>query len=83
MEYSQLIHIGTYGFHTLHNAFSHSAKALLWKLKELLNAMYKLFDEFPYRLTDYKTLISTTEKDYVLKFFSYRWIENESIARKA
>lgn len=55
MEYSQLIHIGTYGFHTLHNAFSHSAKALLWKLKELLNAMYKLFDEFPCRLTDYKT----------------------------
>ena len=49
MEYSQLIHTRTYGFHALHNAFSHSAKARSWKLKELLSALYKILDEFPSR----------------------------------
>ena len=41
MEFSQLIHIGTYGLHTLHNAFSHGAKASSWKVRELLSAITK------------------------------------------
>ena len=40
----KLIHIGTCGLHTLHNAFSHGAKASLRKLDEPLSAMYKIFD---------------------------------------
>ena len=32
---------------------------------------------------DELTTRSATEKDYFLKFCSYRWIENESITRKA
>ena len=64
MEFSQLIHIGTCGLHTLHNAFSHGAKASSWKLKELLSAMYKIFDESPSRWADYESLTSATDKDY-------------------
>ena len=33
MVYSKLIHTGTRGLHTLHNAFSHGVKASSWKLK--------------------------------------------------
>ena len=83
MEFSQLIHIGTCGLHTLHNAFSHGAKASSWKLKELLSAMYKIFDENPSRRADYESLTSATDKDYALKFCSHRWIENELVARRA
>ena len=83
MEFSRLIHIGTCGLHTFHNAFSHGAKASSWKLKELLSAMYKIFDENPSRRADYESLTSATDKDYALKFCSHRWIENELVARRA
>ena len=81
MEFSQSIHIGTCGLHALHNAFSHGAKASSWKLKELLSAIYKIFDESPPRWADYESLTSAT--DYALKFCSHRWIENELVARRA
>ena len=74
---------GTCGLHTLRNAFSHGAKANSWKLKELLSAMYKIFDENPSRQADYESLTSATDKDYALKFCSHRWIENELVARRA
>ena len=64
MEFSRLIHTGTCGLHTFHNAFSHGAKASSWKLKELLSAMYKIFDESPSRRADYESLTSATDKDY-------------------
>ena len=64
IEFSRLIHIGTCGLHTFHNAFSHGAKASSWKLKELLSAMYKIFDENPSRRADYESLTSATDKDY-------------------
>ena len=83
MEFSQLIHIGTCGLHTIHNDFSHSSKASSWKLKELLRTMYKIFDESPSRRADYESLTSATDKDYALKFCSHRWIENELVARRA
>ena len=83
MEFSRLIHIGTCGLHTFHNAFSHGAKASSWKLKELLSTMYKIFDENPSRWADYESLTSATDKDYALKFCSHRWIENELVARRA
>ena len=83
MEFSQLIHIGTCGLHTLHNAFSHGAKASSWKLKELLSAMYTIFDDSPSRRADYESLTSATDKDYALKFCFHRWIENELVARRA
>ena len=83
MKFSQLIHIGTCRLHTLHNAFSHGAKANSWKLKELLSAMYKIFDENPSRRADYESLTSATDKDYALKCCSHRRIENELVARRA
>ena len=83
MKYSQLIHIRTCGLHALKNAFSLGDKASLWKLKELLSAMYKIFDESPSRQANKETLTSETEKDYALKFCSHWWIENELITRKA
>ena len=67
MEFSQLIHIGTCGLHTLQNAFSHGAKTSSWKLKERLSARYKIFDESPSRGADYESLISATDKDYCIK----------------
>ena len=83
MEFSQLIHRGTCGLHTLHSVFSHGAKTSSWKLKELLSAMYKMFDESPSRQADYESLTSATDKDYALKFCSHRWTENELVARRA
>ena len=82
-EYSQLIHIGICGLHSLCNALSNCAKASSWKMKELLSAMYKIFNESLSRRADYEILTSATEKDYFLKFCSYWWFENESITRRA
>lgn len=53
----------------------YGAKASSWKLKELLSAMYEIFDDTPSRRVGYETLTSATKKDYVLKFYSHRWIE--------
>ena len=64
MEFSHSIHIGTCALHTLHNAFSHGAKASSCKLKEFLTAMYKIFDQNPSRRADYESLTSATDKDY-------------------
>ena len=83
MEFSQLIHTRTCGLHTLHNTFSHGANASSWKLKERLNAMYKIFDESSSRRAGYESSTSATDKEYALKFCSHRWIENELVSRRA
>ena len=70
MEYSQLIHIGICGLHSLYNALSNCAKAISWKMKELLIAMYKIFNERLSRRADYETLTLATEQRKKIIFLS-------------
>lgn len=63
---SRLVDLGTCQLHTLHNGFQHDKKANGWKL-ELLNAMYKMFDESPGRGADYEKIMTAIESDFALK----------------
>ena len=53
-ELSLLINIGTWGLHTIHNSMKHGENSSGWKLKKLLQSMYKLFEEAPKRCKKYE-----------------------------
>ena len=82
-ELNELLDIGTWGFHVVHNAFQHGKKASNWNVKKHLSAMGKIFPESPSRRADFEKLISSTKSDFPLPFCSTRWTENAIIARKA
>ena len=69
---SRLVDLGTCGLHILHNGFLHGEKASVWKLKSLLNAMYKVLDESPARRIDYEKITAAIEIDYGPQFCSHR-----------
>ena len=53
-ELSCLINIGSCGLHTIHNSMKHGENSSGWKLKKLLQSMYKLFEEAPKRCEKYE-----------------------------
>ena len=40
------------------------------------------FHEAPGRQTDYKTVTSSMEKDYVMGFVTHKWMENDKVAKQ-
>ena len=55
-ELSCLIHIGSCGLHTIHNSMKHGENSSGWKLKKLLQSMYKLFEEATKRCEKYEEI---------------------------
>ena len=45
--------------------------------------MHKIFEESPSRRADYEKVALATNEDYPLLFCATRWVENESVAKKA
>ena len=76
---SGLLHVGSCGLHTLHNAFKKGCAATKWQIDSFLSSAYYLFKDSPARREDYITV--TGCNTFPLKFCSHRWLENESIAK--
>ena len=76
-----LLHAGSCGLHTMHNAFRSGCEASGWEMEQFLSAAHTLFHDSPARLEDY---FSTTGATMLpLKFCKHRWLENESAASRA
>ncbi|XP_076435198.1 uncharacterized protein LOC143275021 [Babylonia areolata] len=76
-----LLHVGSCGLHTLHNAFRTGCEATGWKIEDFLSASYKLFEDSPARLEDYYA--TTQASSLPLKFCRHRWLENVVPAMRA
>ena len=55
-ELSRLINIGTCGLHTIHNSKKHGENSSGWKLNNLLQSIYKIFEEAPKRRKKYEEI---------------------------
>ena len=52
-------------------------------MKKLISSLHKTFDELPSHCADYKNITESNDKDFPILFASYRWVENEPVAKKA
>lgn len=74
-----LLHVGSCGLHTVHNAFKSGYSATKWRIDCFMSSAYYLFKESPARREDY-TKVTSSHK-FPLKFCCHRWLENESVAK--
>ena len=67
-ELNKLVHIGTYGLHTLHNSMKHGEKTSGWNVKKLLSSLHRIFNELLSRRADYEALTQAISSDDPLHF---------------
>ena len=76
---AQVIHVGSCGLHTLHNALK--AGFTVWQVEKILRAMHILFHTVPARREDYTNV--TGASSFPLPFCGHRWVENVPVAERA
>lgn len=78
---TSILNVGSCGLHVMHNSFRTGARASGWNIESLLTSIYYLFKDSPARRED---IIQTCNIDKLpLKFCCHRWLENESVAKRA
>ena len=76
-----LLHAGSCGMHTVHNAFRKGCEASGWEIEGFLTSAHNLFRDSPARLEDYYAV--TGASSVPSKFCRHRWLENCLPARRA
>ncbi|KAJ8348774.1 hypothetical protein SKAU_G00273630 [Synaphobranchus kaupii] len=76
---ARLIVVGSWGLHTLHNAFKCGFS--MWQLEKVLRAMHYLFNNVPARREDFTAL--TKSSVFPLPFCGHRWIESLPVVERA
>ena len=77
-SYPGLIDSGLYSLHVVHGAFRAGVKKTRWVIDAVLKAMQYLFDDFPAKTEDYRSI--TGPDFFPLLIFVHRWIEDKKAA---
>lgn len=75
-----LLHAGSCGLHTLHNAFRTGSEATGWDIEHVISSAYILLHDCPARVEDYFATTGATVLP--CKFCKHRWLENEVAANR-
>ena len=75
-----LLHAGSCGLHTLHNAFRRGCEASGWDIEQVISSAWTLLHDCPARVEDYYLITGATVLP--LKFCRHRWLENEAAANR-
>ena len=58
-EQHELINIGSYGLHTIHEAFKTGAESTSWNIRKTLHGSYQILHDSPARRDDLETITAS------------------------